>query len=209
MIRKTAAITAASIAGVIIAGGAAVGANIGILSAADNNDLGGLSAQAPIVSPTTEQLVIIEPIAELASSTDSSQTFTVDLAGEVEIDLAETGLRLGDARANQGWSWQESATVDGTIVVTFSSNGDQLVFTATGNDDGTISASVDRPVSASIGAPVPPMSAPSSSYDDDHDEDNYYDEDRDDEDHDDEDHDDEDHGDEHDDDEHEGRDDDD
>ena len=52
MIHRTASITAASIAGVILAGGAAVGANVGILNAADNSELGSLSADATISTPT-------------------------------------------------------------------------------------------------------------------------------------------------------------
>lgn len=144
MIRKTAIITAASITGIIIAGGAAVGANIGLLNAADDGNLGELSAIAPIMTPSGEPVASLTPAAEVATSTGSSQSFTVDVAGEVEIDADGTGLHLGDVRTNQGWSWQQAPTTDGTVVVSFSTNGDQLVFTATKNDDGMISARADR-----------------------------------------------------------------
>lgn len=146
MIRKTAAITAASIAGVILAGGAAVGANIGILNAADDNLLGDLSAEAPITTPFTEPTATEQPIANLSDSDGSTQSFAVDTAGTVEVETDGSGLRLSDVRTNQGWSWQETSSDSRTVKVTFSSGSDNLEFTATTNDDGTISASVDRPI---------------------------------------------------------------
>ena len=196
MIRKTAAITAASIAGVILAGGAAVGANIGILNAADDSPLGELSAQAPIAtSSTTSTSTTAQPVVDISDSTDSSQTFTVDVAGTVEVEAGDTGLSLKDVRTNQGWAWQETSTDSGAVMVTFTSGGDTLEFTASANDDGTISAGVDRPFVSPT--PTQPQANPSTTYyddDDDYDDDDGFEYDDDDDD---------------DDDDHEGRDDDD
>ena len=170
MIRKTAAITAASIAGVILAGGAAVGANIGILNAADNNSLGNLSAEAPITSPSIEPPTTLAPIVAVSDSNGSSQSFTVDVAGTVEVDFDDTGVHLSDVRTNQGWSWEETSTDSGSVAVTFTSGADTLEFSATPNDDGTINASVDRPIVTPATAQPPAVSSSRNYSDDDHDE---------------------------------------
>ena len=176
MIRRTAAITAASIAGVIIAGGAAVGANIGILNAADNNSLGDLSAEAPITSSTNEPVFSAPSIVRAPASSDSSQSFDVDVAGTIEIESDDAGIRLGEVRTNQRWSWEDTTSDPETITVRFTSGTDTLEFTATSNDDGTIEATVGRP---GVGSPTATNQATGSSdeYDDggrdDHGEDDH------------------------------------
>ncbi len=199
MIRKTAAITAASLAGVILAGGAAVGANIGILNAADDNSLGNLSADMATTTATVEVPMSLPPIVDdISDTSDATQSFAVDVAGTVDVETSDGGLDLGDVTTSQGWSWEETSTDGNTVMVAFSSGADTLEFTATRNADGTISASVDRP----IVTPAPtqsPVAASVPSYrgdDDDSYEDDSYDDDDSYEDHDD-------------DGEHEGRDDDD
>jgi len=236
MVRRTAAITAASIAGVILAGGAAIGANIGILNAADDSKLGDLSAEAAVASPvsiganieaddsnlgdpsgeaaivppvsigaeneaddsnlgdpsdeaaivppvsTTESPTPSVPIAETPTPADTSHVFIVDDAGEIEVDTSQSGLRISDVRTNQGWVWEELTASDGTVTVSFTSGGDELVFTASSNDDGAISAGIDRPAPAAtptqISAPSQASASNGSMYvddddkheDDDHDE---------------------------------------
>jgi hypothetical protein len=182
MIRKTAAITAASIAGVVLAGGAAVGANIGILNAADDSSLGELSAQAPITAPYIEPSASVTPLVEVADSTDSTQSFTVDTAGTVELRTDENGLTLHAVRTNQGWSWEETSTDSGAVAITFTSGADTLEFTATPNADDTISASVDRPIITPASAQPQATSSSSAAYNDDDDEYEYDDDDDDDDD---------------------------
>lgn len=212
MIRRTAAITAASIAGVILAGGAAVGANIGILNAADDSNLGELSAQAlPTTTVVTQAETSIPTILDSLASNDQQQSFTVDAAGQVDLVVDDSGISLAEVRPNQGWTWSESTTSDGSVVVEFSSGSDRLIFTATGNDDGTIAARVDRPASGSTQgtAPVatgPITTVPTTSDDGSYDDEYEYDDDDDDDDHEYEDHDDDDDDDDH---EYEGHDDDD
>ena len=55
MLKKRTVVTSLSIAAIVLAGGAAVAANVGILSAADDTPIGTLSAQADMagVAPTS------------------------------------------------------------------------------------------------------------------------------------------------------------
>ena len=197
MIRKTAAVTAASIAGVMLAGTAAVGANIGILNAADDTGLGTLSAEAavsataepapttvrPDPSPTTSETVPAD-----ASDTPHVQTFAVDAAGTIDVELDEAGLHVKAVDANDGWSWKETDSESGTLAVTFTSGDEKLEFLAALTPDGSIAARVDQPVVTQRPAPAPaPTAAPSpapasppapaAGYDDDYEDDEYEDDD--------------------------------
>jgi hypothetical protein len=196
MLRKTAAFTAASIAGVILAGGAAVGANIGILNAADSNELGQLSAEAPLDAPTetTSLIRLVAPIDE-----SNVHTYSVDIAGAVSVETTGSGLRLVEVGANPGWTWEDTTSRADAVTVTFTAAGDTLEFEAELLADGTIEPSVTRPAAPSA---VPPNGTASSFDDDDHgsDDDGYDDDGSDDDDG---------FDDESEDDEHEGRDDDD
>jgi hypothetical protein len=167
MIRRTAAITAASIAGVILAGGAAVGANIGILNAADDNTLGTLSAEAPITTPATASA---QPLVDVTNATGTSQRFTVDNAGTVEVEFDDNGLRLKDVRTSQGWAWEETSTDSTSVTVRFTSGADALEFSAIPNDDGTISAGVERPVITSTPTTISDPNSYDDDYDDEHDD---------------------------------------
>lgn len=176
MIQKTASITAASILGVVLAGGAAVGANIGILNAADNSELGSLSAEATIVAPTD---VAAEPDG-LTPEGEIAQTFAVDVAGTVDVEADGAGVRVVDVRTNEGWSWQETASSSDAVELTFTSSGDELEFIAYRDPSGTLTARVDRSIAASTPA-APKGSAnygdvdhdDEYEHDDDHDDDEY------------------------------------
>ena len=196
MIRKTAAITAASIVGVVLAGGAAVGANIGILNAADGNSLGNLSVEAPITMPLADLSREVELVssakppgvvnaassANAMATVDStiSQIYTVDVAGTVEVEVVAAGLQLGEVEANQGWSVTVSNNSNTLVSVTFTSATEVLEFTASLNADGSINPAIGRPVAS----PAVTTPHPSGGYDDEHhgreDEDEDEDEDHDD-----------------------------
>ena len=224
MNRRTTLITAAAIAGTVLAGGTAVAANIGILNSADSSPIGDLNATADLApAPTPEPQVVdvfiddptpstvVTPTTIVDSST-TAQEFAVDDAGTVTVERTESGLRLGAVEALTGWEWESTQDSETELVVTFSSGDSTYVFFAEVADDGAISARVDQPivqtvqVAASSGsspvATAPPAAGGTGGYDDDHDED----EDDEDEDDHEEEHDD-DH--ENDEDEHEGGDDDD
>jgi hypothetical protein len=194
MIHRTASITAASIAGVILAGGAAVGANVGILNAADNSELGSLSADATISTPEDITISTVAPSGLVDDSQDGpiAQTFTVDAAGMVDVEADGSGVRVTQVRTKAGWSWEETAKSSAAVELTFTSGADTLEFVAYREVDGTLTARVDRPVTASGTTPPAAVATTGSSYDDDHD-----------------DYDDDEHEDDHDEVEHEGRDDDD
>ncbi len=179
MIRRTAAITAASIAGVVLAGSAAVGANIGILNASDDSGLGTLSAETAAAEPDAG------PVSSVGATDESGvRSFTVDTAGTVAVAADEAGLRLVDVRADDGWTWRETAGDPGTLAVTFTSGGDTLVFVASSNADGSIAARVDRP--AVTQTPASGVTAPASvdagGGDDGHEDEGYEHEGRDDDD---------------------------
>lgn len=167
MVRKTAAITAAAIAGVILAGGAAVGANIGILNAADNSALGELSAEAPLATPNLEPEAVVQPVSATSDSDSSTQSFTVDAAGMVDLELDDNGLRVDDVRTNQGWTWEDTSVDDSVVTITFTSGADALEFSAATNTDGSISASVDRPIITPSQNPTP-ANGTTATYSDDH-----------------------------------------
>ncbi len=209
MIRKPAIITAASITGVVIAGGAAIGANVGILGAADNGPIGNLSAEATVASsapstttsipdPTTVVVAEPTPIAPVPA-----QTFVVDVAGDIDLATTEAGLELADVRPNPGWAWSVVSETEATIAVRFTAGADTLNFTARLNDDDTIAANVERPSPPAAAAPATPATAAPATYVDD--DDRYEDDENEDDDYEEYEEDDDDE----DDDEYEGRDDDD
>ena len=185
MIRKTAVVTAASIAGVMLAGTAAVGANIGILNAADDTGLGTLSAEAAISATAEPTATTVQPDPSPATSmvvpADASdaprvQTFTVDAAGTIDVELDDAGLHVKAVDANDGWSWKEADSESGTLAVMFTSGDEKLEFLAALTPDGSIAARVDQPVVTQRPAPTPsaalnpapaPAPAPAAGYDDD------------------------------------------
>jgi len=159
MNRKTAAITAASIIGVIVAGSAAVGANIGILNAADANERAPLSAVATIVSPVDS--------TPSPNDVPNVQLFTVDAAGTVAVEASEAGLRLGEIHALPGWTGQESPGSADVVNVSFVSATDALEFVASLEPDGTITARVDRPTDNQNATSPSDPAAPTPRHDDD------------------------------------------
>ncbi|MEQ8840388.1 MAG: hypothetical protein RIB98_05375 [Acidimicrobiales bacterium] len=226
MVSRTALTATASIVGVLVAGTAAVGANIGILNAADSSEVGQLSAA---VAPTTNDPVGVDVVdvyvddldallspTSLPGSTvdgpksdddqgdDESSTyeaFTVDAAGEIVVENYGDRIEVESVTPTTGYTSTVSETSPRALTVTFD-GPTVLVFQAVLNVDGTISASVEAPVVIEVPAPTSaPTPSAAPSYDDE-DEDDEYD------DHDD-DHEDDDHEDDDDHDEYEGADDDD
>ncbi len=223
MIKKTASVTAASIAGVILAGGAAIGANVGILQAADSGPLGELSAEVAATTttidlpPTTEEFQTDSSVVDTASQEtlpqageSTIQSFAIDAAGTIDLEVAEGALVIGNVSTNPGWTWVPGQATSDTVAVTFTSGGDVFEFSAMLQPDGTISANVDQPIIVQAAAPSQPAAPAGRGYDDD--DDRYEDRDDDDDRYEDRDDDDdryEDRDDDDDDDRYEGRDDDD
>lgn len=185
MIRKTATITAASIAGIILAGGAAVGANIGILNSSEDDTLGQLSAELQPAPESTSTSLDTSPSAE---------RFTVDAAGTVVVRQVVDGIEVESVSPNTGWSWDDVSDSDTVVQLTFrhSGSGEVLDFVARVDEAGVITARVERrsstPATTPATAPATLGTAPGTTAghddhrDDDRDDDGY--DDRDDDDHD-------------------------
>ncbi|HEX4981179.1 MAG TPA: hypothetical protein VFV63_05750 [Ilumatobacteraceae bacterium] len=202
-IGRTSLITAAAIAGVVFAGAVAVGANIGILNAADDSEIGSLSAAGDL-APADTQVVDVyldEPTTTTAATTSTiqdsagkdsaaddsavAQEFAVDVAGTVGVIPTAGGVRLGDVVANPGWTWSLAQSDPSALMVTFDNGVRTLNFTASIGPDGTIIAAVEEPI-VSVSPTAPPSQFQDD--DDDHDDDDYEDEDHEDEEHEDEEH---------------------
>lgn len=190
---RTTLITVAAVAGVVLAGGAAVAANIGILDAADDDELGTLSAAVDLSGGT--EVIDVYPGSTTSTSTDdgagATQAFTVDRAGLVTVARHTGALRVAEVVANPGWTWSVDADDAATVAVRFTDGTRTLVFTATLGADGSIAGDVSET--------TPPPVVGSTGSDDDHDDDRGDDHDDDHEDEQEDEHEDE----------HEGRDDDD
>jgi len=210
MERKSYFISAAAITGVVLAGTTAVAANIGILNAADDDNVGNLTAAVATVPATVEPQIIDVYIEEAVpqatfstrtpgeDSDSTSQEFKVDEAGTVTIKRTPDGILLDGATVNDGWDWTSNQSSATDLVVTFTSGDSEFVFYAGLADDGSIAARVDEPIVNVVQAPPAPSSsvatpspaAPVPSYDDDdhYEEDDEYEEYEDHEDEEDDDH---------------------
>ncbi|MFN3217773.1 MAG: hypothetical protein ACE367_14865 [Acidimicrobiales bacterium] len=220
--KRTAFVTAASIAAVVITGTAAVGANIGILSSADDSPVGELSAATELSAMPVEVVVEVatpEPSASPEPTTQPTakptvgaaaqdqpgsgirtEAFQVDQAGTVVVAVEGRTVQVASVEPTAGWSWTPDDDVpDDSLDVRLSSGAEVLVLHVEVRPDGTLDARIDRPQPPAVASPS--TSAPSYDDDDDRydDDDDRYDDDDDDDDDRYED----------DDDEHEGRDDDD
>ena len=181
MNKRTAFITAAAVTGVMLAGTAAVGANIGILNAADSDNVGELSAAVTVsteadtapnsVEPQVIDIYLDEPsvTADLAaaalvtesavvSPTSATQRFDVDDAGTVNVRATKTGVLLDGVVVADGWSWSSEQPSETELVVTFASANSAYIFHANLALDGSITARVDEPIVNVVQAATPSAS---------------------------------------------------
>jgi hypothetical protein len=187
MNKRTAFITAAAVTGVMLAGTAAVGANIGILNAADSDNVGELSAAVTVsaeadTSPNSaepqvidvyldEPLVTADPAAAplviepaVVSPESVTQQFDVDDAGTVNVKTTKTGVLLDGVVAADGWSWSSEQPSATELVVTFASADSDYIFYANLALDGTIMARVDEPIVKVVQAATPsPSQTPAAT----------------------------------------------
>ncbi len=193
MIKKTAAVTAASIAGVILAGGAAIGANVGILRAADSGPLGELSAEISTTVPevesesTTSTTRVTTPVAQQVSNDGSSasgQSFAVADAGTIDLEIVNGLLIIGQVSTAPGWAWEPGDATTDSVTAVFTSGSDRYEFSAFLGDDGIIFANVDQPVIVQAPAATQPAAPQYNDDSDDRyeDDDDRYDDDDDDDD---------------------------
>lgn len=162
MAHRTALIAAGSIAVVIVAGTIAVGANLGILNAADSPPVGKLSASTSL--PTAQQPAAAPATPVVAAATTAPQQYVIKQAGSVSVTLAESGVRLSDVSALRGWTWSLSQTSDSSLKVTFKHHSATYTFVATRGPKGSIVARVDHPVTKVIPAAAAPAPIVATTY---------------------------------------------
>jgi len=169
---RTTLITAVAVAGVLIAGTAAVAANIGILNASNDSSIGALSATDDLVPSTTladDTPVLLErstptsaPTTTQAPTTTvaAGASYVVDDAGTVSVSATPGGLALLDAAPGPGWTPTATQPDPLSLRVAFDNGTRTVVFTATLNADGTIAADVTEPVIVAGAAPSKPVTTP-------------------------------------------------
>jgi hypothetical protein len=171
---RTTLITAVAVAGVLIAGTAAVAANIGILNASNDSSIGSLSATDDLLPSTTLDagVPMVLEIATPTSTSDTTRTpattavaggsYVVDDAGTVSVTATPGGLALVDAAAKPGWTPAATQPDPLSLRVAFDNGTRTVVFTATLNADGTIVADVTEPVIVAGATPNNPVAPPTT-----------------------------------------------
>lgn len=185
-------ITVASIVAVGLAGAAAVSANVGILDAASDSDVGNVSVAGDL-TPVTPQVVDVYLPSDTSSTTTSTtvgasasststtvgpaalangiQEFTVDSAGTVAVAKTATGLRLESVTPTAGWKWNLSQTAPTELMVKMTNGVRNLEFVAIAMPDGSIAASVNEPFVTQAISPQAPRVTSDDNGDDDSDDD--------------------------------------
>jgi len=133
MRHRTALITAGSIAVVIFAAAVAVGANLGILNAADSRPVGGLSASAAVKAVRERPVPV-------------PQKYIIRKAGTVSVAATKSGLRLVDVTTRRGWHWTLKQTADRRLSVTFKKGSAVYNFVTVMRRHGRIVSRLDHPV---------------------------------------------------------------
>lgn len=148
-------VTGVSIAAVAAAGALALGANIGILDAADNSTVGTLAAAGDLTPPSTQVVDVYvndgaattQPATTVASvpAAAGGQQYAVDTAGTVTVSALDGMVHLDQAVAVSGWTWSSTQPGPTDLTVTFTNGVRTLDFVAVLNPDGTVGARVDEP----------------------------------------------------------------
>jgi hypothetical protein len=183
---RTSLVTAAAIAGVLIAGTAAVAANIGILNAADSSDIGELAATDELL-PTTGAAAGTPPAPPVPPSTASTtvppngvQQYDIEGSGSVWLLSTTSGLALDHVVAQPGWNSVLSQGDLRSLRVDFTNGDRTIVFTAAVGDDGAVVVDVTEPTTVLAdnpgSVPAPSLVGPAPTFDDDdHEDDDEYD----------------------------------
>jgi len=149
-------ITIASVAAIGMAGAVAIGANVGILNAADSNKVGTVASAGDLLNPTPQTVDVYLPStpSTVAGAVAGSQEFAVDAAGTATVSVDALGLHLLKVTPTFGWTWTSAQSAPTELSVTFTNGTRRLVFTAVEGADGSIAANVNEPIiSQSTAAP--------------------------------------------------------
>ncbi len=157
--RRTKIITAASIGAVVLASLFAIGANLGILSSADQSKVGTVAAAGDLVPANTQVVDVYldaqgNPLASNSTAPAGSQHFTVASAGTVDVSAIGGTARVDLVKPASGWTATPATTTGNGVAISFTDGTRTLDFTATVGPDGTVTGDVTESTSAAT-APKP------------------------------------------------------
>jgi len=141
---RTSIVTAAAIAGVLLAGSAAVAANIGILNAADNSAIGELTATDDLIPAANANVDIATESTAAPTTTPASdvQQFQIEGIGDVWVMSTTSGLAVDHIVAASGWTATLSQTDLGSLSIDFTGPDRTVRFVAALDDNGRLVADV-------------------------------------------------------------------
>ncbi len=179
----------------LLAGTAAVAANIGILNKADSSTIGDLTATDELLPtagadadiPTT---VTIESVPSTTPTTPTTLADTPDTTAAQQYDIAGTGtvwvmtttsgVALDHVVAETGWTPTLTQADLRSLRVEFVNGDRTVVFTASIGDDGRVIVDVTEPTTIVAATPAAPTATPSAApaTGDRYEDDEYEDDDR-------------------------------
>jgi hypothetical protein len=165
---RTRIITAASIGAVGLASVFAIGANLGILSSANDTKVGTLAASGDLLPATTSTVDVSldeqgNPLATDPSASAASRHFIVDAAGSIDVSAVGGIARIDRITTTDGWTATAPTTTTTGVAVTLTDGTRTLDFTATVADDGIVIGDVTEATTA----------APTKGHGDDHEPDEH------------------------------------
>ncbi|MBX3313270.1 MAG: hypothetical protein KF906_03030 [Actinobacteria bacterium] len=158
---RTRLVTVVSIVAVVLAGAAAVSANVGILDSASDGSVGSASASGDLADPSSRVLDVYLPDEVTDDDGDPfEQTYVVDVAGKVTVVSSVDGLRLGEVDPEDGWTWTLDQPDPTHIAVVMTNGARTFELDATQNLDRTITAKVTEPIDGAVSAPSTAATSP-------------------------------------------------
>ena len=158
---RTSFVTAAAIAAVLVAGSAAVAANIGILNAADSSAIGDLAATDELLTataPATPTAMVEAPVnpstVTTMPPTTGPQRYDIANTGSVWVMTTTSGLALDHVVAEPAWISALSQGDLRSLRVVFTNGDRTIVFTAALADDGSVTVDVTEPTTVVATAPA-------------------------------------------------------
>lgn len=146
MKHRTAVVTAASVAGVLLVGAAALGANLGVLG---SDERGGLSAAGGPEVATVYVDDAAAPAAVPPTTAPEVLAYNVPGVGIVTLDRSADGLRVAGVELVSGWT--SVVEREGSDVLVALSGDRELTFSAR-VVDGQVAVSVDEVPAGPVGA---------------------------------------------------------
>ena len=161
---RTSFVTAAAITAVLVAGSAAVAANIGILNAADSSAIGDLAATDQLLPaagavPATPTAMVEVPVTSSHTATTmppatGPQRYDIANTGSVWVITTTSGLALDHVVAEPDWTPVMSQGDLRSLRVDFTNGDRTIVFTAALADDGSVTVDVTEPTTVVASAPT-------------------------------------------------------